>query len=218
MTIGDRFDAVMAGARRGEEPSVVALYQDVSPALMRYLKAREPQEAEDLCSEVWLQLARLIPSFEGTERQWWGLVFLVARRSLNDHWKRQRRRRTDPVDFDAFTDMASTVDVEESGIGAITTREALDFVTSALPPDQAEVILLRVVAGLGVEEVAAALERRPATVRVIQHRALRRLASRVGAAQRDRDAALTPVQTGPRPAPLQPQMATMTEHAEGPIR
>ncbi len=211
MRIGEHFDAVMAGARRGEEPSVVALYQDVSPALLRYLKAREPQEAEDLCSDVWLQLARLIPNFEGTERQWWGLVFLVARRSLNDHWKRQRRRRTDPVDFEAFADVAGTDDVESTGIDAITNREALAFVTSTLPPEQAEVVLLRVVAGLDVEEVAAALERRPATVRVIQHRALRRLASRVRATEPDRDAALRPAQTGDRPIPLTARITAMAD-------
>ena len=48
-----------------------------------------------------------------------------------------------------------------------------------LPPDQAEIILLRVVAGLPVEEVAAITGRRPGTVRVLQHRALRRLADRL---------------------------------------
>ena len=45
-----------------------------------------------------------------------------------------------------------------------------------LPPEQADVILLRVVEGLDVEEVAKALGRPPATVRSLQHRALRRLA------------------------------------------
>jgi RNA polymerase sigma-70 factor (ECF subfamily) len=38
------------------------------------------------------------------------------------------------------------------------------------------VVLLRVIGGLSVDEVAAIVGKRPATVRVIQHRALRRLA------------------------------------------
>ena len=46
----------------------------------------------------------------------------------------------------------------------------------ALPADQAEVILLRTIAGLDVAQVAEVMGRRPGTVRVLQHRGLRRLA------------------------------------------
>lgn len=45
------------------------------------------------------------------------------------------------------------------------------------PPDQAEVVLLRVVAGLSVEQVAKILGKSAGSVRVAQHRALRRLAA-----------------------------------------
>jgi RNA polymerase sigma-70 factor (ECF subfamily) len=46
---------------------------------------------------------------------------------------------------------------------------------TCLAPDQAEVIFLRVLAGLDVEDVAAVLGKTPGAVRVLQHRALRRL-------------------------------------------
>ncbi|MFZ4586113.1 MAG: sigma factor-like helix-turn-helix DNA-binding protein [Acidimicrobiia bacterium] len=42
---------------------------------------------------------------------------------------------------------------------------------------QAEVILLRVVAGLDVNEVAAIVDRSPGAVRVLQHRGLQALAA-----------------------------------------
>jgi RNA polymerase sigma-70 factor (ECF subfamily) len=45
-----------------------------------------------------------------------------------------------------------------------------------LPAVQAEVILLRVLGGYSAEEVAEMTSRTPGAVRVIQHRALRRLA------------------------------------------
>jgi RNA polymerase sigma-70 factor (ECF subfamily) len=47
-----------------------------------------------------------------------------------------------------------------------------------LPADQAEVLLLRVVQGLSVDEVATLTAKTPANVRVLQHRALNRLAAR----------------------------------------
>jgi RNA polymerase sigma-70 factor (ECF subfamily) len=61
--------------------------------------------------------------------------------------------------------------------------EAVRRIRALLPPDQAEVVLLRVVAGLSVGEVAAVLGRKPAAVSVLQHRALRRLADRLAAPQ-----------------------------------
>jgi RNA polymerase sigma-70 factor, ECF subfamily len=57
-----------------------------------------------------------------------------------------------------------------------------------LPRDQAEVVLLRVVAGLDVAQVATITGKRPDTVRVVAHRALRRLARRLDADERVRGA------------------------------
>jgi RNA polymerase sigma-70 factor (ECF subfamily) len=67
-------------------------------------------------------------------------------------------------------------DVEEEAITSLATEAALERVAT-LPPDQAEVILLRVLGGLPVDEVATILGKRPGTIRVAQHRALRRLAA-----------------------------------------
>jgi RNA polymerase sigma-70 factor, ECF subfamily len=63
-------------------------------------------------------------------------------------------------------------------VEGLSTRAAL-AVIGQLPHDQAEVVLLRVVAGLGVEQVARLLGKRPGAVRVLAHRGLRRLAERL---------------------------------------
>ena len=49
-----------------------------------------------------------------------------------------------------------------------------------LSGDQAEVLLLRVLADLDVDQVAAIMQRSPNWVRVTQHRAVRTLAKRLG--------------------------------------
>jgi len=59
-------------------------------------------------------------------------------------------------------------------------------VVATLPPDQAEAVALRVVAGLDVDRVAEIMRKRPGTVRVLTHRGLRRLAERLGADARVR--------------------------------
>jgi RNA polymerase sigma-70 factor (ECF subfamily) len=48
---------------------------------------------------------------------------------------------------------------------------------AALPREQGEVVALRVIAGLDAEHVGQILGKRPGNVRVLQHRALRRLAA-----------------------------------------
>jgi RNA polymerase sigma-70 factor (ECF subfamily) len=60
-----------------------------------------------------------------------------------------------------------------------TSLQAMAAMIAALPADQAEVIVLRVIAGLDVAEVAAVTGMRPGTVRVLTHRALRRLAQQL---------------------------------------
>jgi RNA polymerase sigma-70 factor (ECF subfamily) len=67
---------------------------------------------------------------------------------------------------------------EQEAMTALTTEAAIARIAT-LPSNQAEVVLLRVLAGLSVREVAAIVGKRPGTVRVLQHRALRRLAREV---------------------------------------
>ncbi|HEY3096821.1 MAG TPA: sigma factor-like helix-turn-helix DNA-binding protein [Acidimicrobiia bacterium] len=66
-----------------------------------------------------------------------------------------------------------------TAVDALGADAAVALVRSCLPRDQAEVILLRVLGGLTVDEVAAIVDKRPGNVRVLQHRGLRRLAERI---------------------------------------
>jgi RNA polymerase sigma-70 factor (ECF subfamily) len=61
-------------------------------------------------------------------------------------------------------------------LAALGAQAAVDRIAAVLTPDQAEVVLLRVLGGLAVAQVAEVLGKQPNAVRVIQHRALRRLA------------------------------------------
>ena len=66
--------------------------------------------------------------------------------------------------------------VEEEALEVLGTELALSCI-AMLPPSQADVVLLRVLGGLSVGEVAKILDKRPGAIRVLQHRALCRLAS-----------------------------------------
>lgn len=180
MTANKRFELVLPAARRGEEWALSALYRGLQPALLGYLRSRRPNDAEDVASETWISVASGLGTFHGNEdgfRRW---VFTIARRRLID-LARAESRRPPTATGAASLDESNLVapDAETDALAALATRQALEYVAS-LPPKEAEVILLRVIAGLSTDDVASITGRSSVAVRVAQHRALRRLAKTLG--------------------------------------
>jgi RNA polymerase sigma-70 factor (ECF subfamily) len=115
-----------------------------------------------------------LAKFDGDKSAFRAWLFTIARCRLFDH-RRKVLRRGDLTDLDAVTSCPAGDDPEAEAMSAIADEAALRII-GALPPDQADAVLLRVVADLGADEVAAIMGKRAGTVRVLQHRALQRLA------------------------------------------
>ena len=168
-------DAVIAAARRGEPAAVEALYRAVHPPVLRFLRGVEPRHADDLAGEVWLAVARGMSTFDGSPESFRAWVFSIARRRLADLRRTGARRRTDPVEPASMGALVDAGDTPESALESSEGQAAVDRIVSLLPPDQAEVVLLRVLGDLDAESVARILGRSAGWVRVTQHRALARL-------------------------------------------
>lgn len=174
--IGDGFLAVLEEARGGAESAFAVLYRDLNPAVLRYFGAHARAAADDLAAETWLAAARGIASFQGDERAFRAWLFTIAHRRLVQHWRDEGRRPPQAAGEDALATRPAAEDTELAALSAAGAGTAARLIADLLPTDQANVVLLRVVAGLSVEEAARVLGKRPGTVRVLQHRALRRLA------------------------------------------
>ena len=185
-SLGEQFPGILTAAQDGGEWAVAILYRWLHPAVVGYLRARARDDAEDLASETWIAVARGLSSFSGDETAFRSWVFTIAHRRLIDHHRvsarRPRTRSLHPVEGEANeSPLEISADDDPAGevIAAAAGDEAVRRIVKLLPRDQAEIVLLRVVAGLPVDEVAAITGRKPGTVRVLQHRALRRLAERL---------------------------------------
>jgi RNA polymerase sigma-70 factor (ECF subfamily) len=168
--LGPDFDLTLAAAQTGEEWALTALYRDLQPALLRFLSAQEPDEGEDLASETWMDIGTGLGRFEGDEIAFRCWAFTIARRRLIDFRRMRTRRSTQPIAGEWLSDREDPADPYRLAEGS-----AIEML-STLAPEQAEIVLLRVVGGLDSNEVAGVTGKKPGTVRVIQKRALERLA------------------------------------------
>jgi RNA polymerase sigma-70 factor (ECF subfamily) len=174
MGLGGEFESVLLAARTGAPWALTALYRELQPPLLRYLRVQEPNHYEDIASEVWVAAASALHRFEGGEHDLRRWLFTIARRRLIDHRRASSREREGTAAL--FQQRPSVGDSEQEALEGLATEAALERVAS-LPDDQCEVVLLRVVVGLDVTEVASILGKSKGAVRALQHRALRRLAS-----------------------------------------
>jgi len=166
--IGQEFADVLARAQGGDEAAFACLWLDVNPALVRYLRVVSGEVDEDVAAETWVTVVRGLARFRGDEMAWRGWVFTTARRRAIDEGRRRtRRRRAQAAEGANLTDARwlTGPDPADLVLERMDTHAAL-----------AEVIVLRVIAGLDVESVAKLVGRRPGAVRVAAHRGLRRLA------------------------------------------
>jgi len=170
---------VLAAAQEGEQWATAVLWHDLHPRLLRFLRGLDPSAAEDVEAETWLAAARDLASFRGDDRDFRAWMFTIARNRLIDARRREARRRSVPVTPEILGGRPADDDPAITAVDVLRADAAVARVRECLPRDQAEVILLRVLGGLDVDEVAAIVHKRPGNVRVLQHRGLRRLAERI---------------------------------------
>lgn len=141
-------------------------YRNLAPAVLGYLRSQRAPDPEDILGEVFLQVARDWRKFRGDApalRRW---VFSIAHNRLLDARRRESRRpRTSagPVPDNGGAPPAQGLDPE------------LAAALASLTAEQREVIVLRFVADLSLEDVARITRRRVGAVKAMQHRGLEAL-------------------------------------------
>lgn len=170
--------ATVRAARGGDEAAFRRLYREVQPGLLRYLRGLVGEDAEDLASETWLQIARDIRSFRDEGAGFRGWAVTIARHRAMDHLRRNQRRPATGLPVELLAELPDTQDTAEQAIRLAATNATIAFIAT-LPSDQAEAVLLRVVVGLDAKAAAKVMGKRPGAVRTAAWRGLRTLAERL---------------------------------------
>lgn len=176
--LGSAFDDALTAAQGGDQAAFAVIYRDIQPVLLRYLRIIASDAAEDVASETWLQTLAGLTGFRGDERAFRAWLFTIARHRATDWGRSRGRRPTVPLDDTQAAESSLTPDTADIALERMSTKAWLAMLAT-LPADQAEIIMLRVVAGLGSTDVARMVGKTPGAVRVAAHRGLRRLAGLV---------------------------------------
>ncbi len=163
-------DELVAAARDGDADALRAMYLALSPQVLGYLRAKGVDDPEAVTSEVFCSLLPRIPQLRGGAAGLKTLTFSIAHaRMVDEHRARARRPAGTPYEADADTRVVDSA--EDLAQNAIATDRVMEIL-AVLPPDQREVVVLRVVADLSVEQVATIIGRSAGAVKQLQRRGL----------------------------------------------
>lgn len=172
--VEDPLDGVLARALTGDDAAFHALWTALQPRLLRYLRVKARDVAEDVAAETWLQVVRDLGRFSGDATAFRAWLFTIARNRAIDMARARQARPVHLVAEPLESPTGHAASAEAVAMERLSTAAALAMVRS-LPADQAELVALRVVAGLDVAAVARIVGKSPGAVRVAVHRALRTL-------------------------------------------
>ncbi|MER5686186.1 RNA polymerase sigma factor [Streptomyces sp. NPDC002205] len=171
-------EAAVERAQAGDEDSFAIAYRIVQPGLLGFLRGLVGEDAEDVASDAWLEIARDLGRFRGDGAGFRGWTATIARHRALDHLRRQKSRPRGSLNEQDLLEMPGAQDTAGEALESLATERALELMAT-LPQDQAEAVLLRVVVGLDGPATARVLGKRPGAVRTAAHRGLKRLAQRV---------------------------------------
>ena len=141
--------------------------------------------AEDITSTVFFKVMQKIGSFEGNDTAFRNWLLRIATNAVNDHLRSTRRRaeaiRTAATNIRAESDFIIGADKYLEAKKALLKQALL-----SLKPKYQTVIALRFFESMKLTEIAACLDKDPATVRSWLSRALAKLRKKLSAARNER--------------------------------
>ena len=157
----------------GTDPAVLfsAVYRTFAGAVLGYLRARGVDDPEAVTQDVFLAFFPKINGLTGGLAGAKSLLFSIAHARMVDHYRRLERR-PGLTSYDPLQDSRSTASAEDHVLGQNGGAAAL---LEGLADDHREVLALRVVADLSIEQVAGIMGKSQGAIKQLQRRALQNL-------------------------------------------
>jgi RNA polymerase sigma-70 factor (ECF subfamily) len=148
-------------------------YHQLSPMVLGYLRSHGVDDPEAATHEVFLALYRTLDRITGGDEDVRTVTFSIAHARVVDH-HRARARRPFTIAFDAEADPRTSPSAEESASRHLGEHGIFPLV-DRLGDDQRDAVLLRIVAGLSLDETAQVMDKSVGAIKQLQRRALESL-------------------------------------------
>jgi len=163
-------------AQKGDSASFAGLYEHFYEKIFRYVlfKSGSVAEAEDITEEVFLRMLESVRSFKWKGYPFSSWLFRIAHNLVVDHFRRNGRQKTSPLESVSGTIGATTHDVDsylDTELSMVQVSEAMTELTDL----QREVLSLRFSGGLSVRETAEAVGKNENAVKALQHAGVKKL-------------------------------------------
>ncbi len=171
-------DATLVPAlQRGEASAVAYVMERHAPELYRFAwyHVQDPMLAEDIVSEVMMRMISRIDGYVLGNAPFQAWLFRIARNLIADHYRARKRRPQISLEGWLTDAPGAEPHTAELGIDSLPDREELLAGLAAITPEQRQVILLHVVGGWEMPQVAQLLDRSVPSVESLYYRGLKAL-------------------------------------------
>ncbi len=162
-------------AKNGDSEAFGQLYDSFARRIFKYirLKIQNRQEAEDVLQEVFVKAYRGLANLSLENLNFSAWLYRIAANTINDVF-RKKYRTPDIMGMDENFDVASKESVHKD-LEIKSDVEGLKLVFDQLPAQYKQILELRYVQEFSLTEISKILNKSNLSVRLLQHRALKKV-------------------------------------------
>lgn len=164
--------SVIKKAQTGDSSAIGWLFDNHHEAIFRFIwfRVQEHSLADDLTGEVFVRMVAELPRYQDRELPFRAWLYRIAHNLVIDSYRTDKSRMFLPLEQAVLsTNPASHPDeIADQTL----TMERVHRALAILDPAQREVVELRFLMGLSLQDAAATLNKTVAAVKSLQHRGL----------------------------------------------
>ncbi|CAM5796869.1 MULTISPECIES: sigma-70 family RNA polymerase sigma factor [Brevibacillus] len=149
------------------------IYEEYSAKIYRYFRyrVRNVWDVEDLTTTVFVKVYSKLDQYDG-RHPFGAWIFRIAHNTLIDYL---RKKREYPADQEVFSSLVTSEKLPEERVLNQESHEDLWKNVKTLTADQRNVISLRYLADLRMNEIAEILGKTEASVKILHFRGIKKL-------------------------------------------
>jgi RNA polymerase sigma-70 factor (ECF subfamily) len=164
-------------AIRGDAEAFGSIYDVFIDRIYQYVyyRVRNKDDAEDITQQVFVKAWKAIKRYKITSKPFIAWLLRISQNLIKDFYR--TRKITSYIDPE-FEMPGNEISPEKQAELQYDQKE-LRRIISGLPEEQQQVIMMKFIEGFSYPEIAASLQKSEGAVRVIQHRALKKMRTRM---------------------------------------